>query len=163
MQLIVRTWGCEQRGLCGSSSAERGNTALSPDLKEEMRGQEGWAEERPGKRGLASHVFGGSPASQWQWGHGRLGSTGWSKEYVDMRLMNRRKIKHNFIPGRDPGKRSDSPEWLKPPSSLSLHLKISEDAGGNGWGPQRGHRRLTRRQKSKWLLASRKQWDSEGF
>lgn len=32
-----------------------------------------------------------------------------------MRLMNRRKIKHNFIPGRDPGKRSDSPGRARPP------------------------------------------------
>ena len=43
-----------------------------------------------------------------------LDSSKWSKNYIDVRKNNRRKRKLVTYNGRDSGKMSDSPKWLKP-------------------------------------------------
>ena len=46
-----------------------------------------------------------------------LGSSGWSKNYIDMGQINRRKLNKSLVTsihGRDPGKLSNSLKWFNP-------------------------------------------------
>ena len=72
-----------------------------------------------------------------------------------MRKINRRKIEQSLITcihGRDPGKLSNLPKWLKPHLKYYLQLKTKEDVGGSGLRIQRGGRQFTWRWKSKYWV-----------
>ena len=84
-----------------------------------------------------------------------LYSSGWSKNYVDMRHMNRRKLNKiliTYIHGRDPGKLSNLPKWPNTHFNYHLQLKRKEDIGGSGLGLQVEGRQYAWGWKSKWLV-----------
>ena len=68
-----------------------------------------------------------------------LGSSGWFKNEIDMRQINKRKTNKSLITcihGRDPGKRSNLPKN----DCLKYHLQLQpkEDVEGTGLGLQKG-------------------------
>ena len=83
------------------------------------------------------------------------GSSGWSRNEIDMRQINRRKLNKSLITcidGRDPGELSNLPKRLKPSPLYHFQLKTKEDVGGSGLRLQGGVRQLTWKLKSKCLV-----------
>jgi len=87
-----------------------------------------------------------------------LGSSGWCRNQIDVRELNRRRSNKSSIiciHGRDTGKMRNSPKWPSPHIKYHLQLKTKEDVGGSGLGLQSGGRQFSWRRKKKCLV---KQW-----
>ena len=80
-----------------------------------------------------------------------LSPSGWLKNYIDMKQINRRRIKqkfNNLYTWERPRKTSKWPEWLKPSPSIPSSAKDKRGCWGSWFGTSKGRKAIhTEREK----------------